>query len=181
MNNKIKQSKENIYYLIDLKSKDNMIIYHSLKERFDYCLSNKEEFENNIFNDIKDFIGQYDFIVYPESSSKFIENIVKKFEIKKIKVNKRKINEVIKFCENLNLQKKEKESHLERLHKMKDVFKINQMKANQRLKYESVIFEDVTIPKGKGIIIDDSLFSGTTYRGLISVVGKLDFLSIFSK
>jgi hypothetical protein len=177
----IKSNKENIYYLIDLKSKENMIFYHSLKGRFDYKIQNKDVVEQDIYEKIKDFVLQYDYIVYPESSSNFIENIVNKFNINKFKVKKRKIEDVISYCETLNLQKKEKESHLEKITSMGSVFKINKMKANQRLKYEKVIFENITLPEGKGLILDDSLFSGTTYRGLISVAGKLDFLAIFSK
>lgn len=64
---------------------------------------------------------------------------------------------------------------------MKDVFQINKMKATQRTKYESIIFEDVNLPEGKGLLIDDSYFSGTTYRSLIEKTGEIDFLAIFSK
>ena len=170
-----------MYYLIDLKSKENMQLYHSVKGRFDYKIDNKNEFIKETQEKLKCFLSDYDFVIYPESSSTFIDDILSVIDIEKLKVKKRSIKSVLMFFEKLNLQKKEKESHLERLLNMGDVFKINHMKANQRLKYENVIFEDIQIPEGRGIIVDDSYFSGTTYRGLISITGNMDFLAIFSK
>lgn len=178
--NKINENNR-MNFLYDLKSKENMHLYYAFKGRFDYTIEDKAQKIKLIQDSIKDFLNKYDFIVYPESSSKFIEEVIEVFEIKKIKVNKRSIESAIKYFEGLKLQKKERESHLEKLMSMKDVFQINKMKATQRNKYESIIFEDVNLPEGKGLLIDDSYFSGTTYRGLIEKTGEMDFLAIFAK
>jgi hypothetical protein len=178
--NKINEN-DRMNFFYDLKSKENMRLYYGFKGRFDYVIDDKSQKIKFIQDNIKEFIRKYDFVVYPESSSKFIEEIIEVFDIEKVKVKKRSIESAIKYFESLKLQKKERESHLEKLMSMNAVFQINKMKATQRNKYESVIFEDVNLPEGKGLLIDDSYFSGTTYRGLIAKTGEIDFLAIFAK
>jgi hypothetical protein len=169
------------FYLIDLKSKESMHLYYGLKGRFEYKVDNREEVIKFIQSSIKDVVDAYDYIVYPESSSSFLADVVKGFDKPTVLVKKRSIESVMEFFETLPLQKKERESHLERLNSMGPTFKINLMKSTQRVKYEQVIFETVALPEGKGLVIDDSHFSGTTYRGLMAATGNLDFLAIFSK
>lgn len=93
-------------FLYDLKSKENMHLYYAFKGRFDYAVEDKDQKIKLIQDSIKDLINIYDFIVYPESSSKFIEEVIEVFEIKKIKVKKSSIESAIKYFEILNLQKK---------------------------------------------------------------------------
>ncbi len=125
--------------------------------------------------------NQYDYIVYPESSSDFIENIVLMTGVQAIKAYKNDIDVIKNITNSMNLQKMERASHLERIQNMGDTFKINALKATQRNKYEPYLFKPITIPVGKGIIIDDSLFSGTTFRALENVTGIKNWFAIFSK
>lgn len=169
------------FYLIDLKNKESMHLYYGLKGRFEYKVDNRSDVIASIQKSIEEIVNGYDYIVYPESSSSFLSEVVKGFDKPTVLVKKRSIESVMSFFDTLPLQKKERESHLERLKSMGPTFKINLMKSTQRVKYEQVIFESVVLPEGKGLVIDDSHFSGTTYRGLMATTGNLDFLAIFSK
>lgn len=88
---------------------------------------------------------------------------------------------ILDITNNMKLQKMEKNSHMERIKNMGETFKINALKATQRNKYIPYLFKPATIPEGKGIIIDDSLFSGTTFRALENITGIKDYFAIFSK
>lgn len=174
-------SNGSVHHLIDLKSREAMHLYYGLKHRFEYTVENREEVVKTIADDIRDFVLQYDFVVYPESSASFISDVLYKIDIPTYQVVKNSIENVRVFSNTLNLQKKERESHEERFALMGPKFKINQMKSTQRVKYEAVIFDKLDLPKGRGLIVDDSHFSGTTYRALVTVTGIRDFLAIFSK
>lgn len=160
-----------------------MITYHKAKERFGQTIENRDEFIKNISFTIKKYLNDndYDFIIYPESSSDFIEKIVNLTGIPSIKVYKNDIDVILNITNSMKLQKMERWSHIERIKNMGKTFKINALKATQRNKYEPYLFKPVSIPDGKGIIIDDSLFSGTTFRALEKVSGIKNWFAIFSK
>lgn len=170
-----------LHHLIDLKSRDAMHLYYGLKNRFEYKVENREEVVKAIADDIRVFILQYDFVVYPESSASFISDVLSHINIPQYQVVKNSIENVREYSRTLNLQKKERESHEERFALMGPKFKINQMKSTQRVKYEDVIFDKLELPSGRGLVVDDSHFSGTTYRALVSVTDVHEFLAIFSK
>lgn len=174
-------SNGSVHHLIDLKSREAMHLYYGLKNRFEYKVKNREEVVKTIANDIREFVSQYDFVVYPESSASFINDVLNQIDIPTYQVVKNSIENVREFSSTLNLQKKERESHEERFALMGPKFKINQMKSTQRVKYEDVIFDKLDLPEGRGLIVDDSHFSGTTYRALVTVTGIQEFLAIFSK
>lgn len=168
--------------MIDLKTHEGMILYYSLKERFEYRLDDRQAMIENIAQAIAPYIQDYEHIVIPQSSSDFLECLLnachKEFQI----IPKNDIPTIIDFANSLSLQKKERASHLERISSMENGFKINLMKATQRVKYESVLFQNTPIPQtAKGLIIDDSCFSGTTYRALKHIAPNYDYLSIFAK
>lgn len=168
-------------FFIDLKTKEGMHLYYGIKERFEYRLDDREQVISDIARFIKKFTFGYDNIYIPQSSSDFLiklmENLGVKFEI----IYKNKIENVIAFQETLPLQKKERKAHQERFKEMGEFFKINLMKANQRRYYHSVIFDKIPFKPGKNLVIDDSCFSGTTFKGIKEQLSEFDFISIFSK
>lgn len=102
-------------------------------------------------------------------------------DVMTIKAYKNDIETLFNITNSMKLQKMEKHSHLERIKNMGETFKINALKATQRSKYEPYLFKPIDIPKGKGIIMDDSLFSGTTFRALENITGIKNWFAIFSK
>ena len=97
-----------------------MITYHKAKERFGQTIENRDEFIKNISFTIKKYLNDndYDFIIYPESSSDFIEKIVNLTGIPSIKVYKNDIDVILNITNSMKLQKMERGSHIERIKNM---------------------------------------------------------------
>lgn len=158
-----------------------MHLYYGMKEKFEYTVENRDEVLKNIQDALMPLAADYDYVVMPESSSSFLGEVIGSLGLPVTKVQKNSLEAVKAFSDTLPLQKKERQAHHERFLEMGDVLKINKMKASQRIKYESVLFAPVSLPTGRGIIIDDSHFSGTTYRALKAIAPDCDFLAIFAK
>lgn len=168
-------------YVFDLKSKRNDAFVLCIKNKHGHIMEDRDIFIKNIVNEIKDFVNEYDFIVYPQSSNDFVESVVIALNKNSIIVYKNSIEDILNNIDGLNLQKSEKNSHLERISNMDGAFKINSLKATQRRKYESLLFKKTKIMEGKGLIIDDSCFSGTTFNAIKLATGVTDCLAIFAK
>lgn len=168
-------------YFHHLALKDDMHIYYSFKERFEYRFENREKEIKVLAQKIKPCVADFDFIVYPQSSSNFLKMIVKDLDKLSVEIPKNTKEDVINYIKTLSLQKKELASHLERLEQMQESLKINGFKASQRDKYEAILFKRVDLPYGKGLILDDSCFSGTTMRALKTVIPDCEYMAIFSK
>lgn len=171
-------------FIYDLKTRENMRLYYASKERFGEKLIDKSQFISDVSHKIRSLIQQekYDFLVIPESSKDFIENIAKQIGIPYFVIKKNSVDFITNNIEDLKLQKAERSSHLVRIEAMDRTFKINILKANQRRKYKDLLFEKTPLSHlGKGIILDDSLFSGTTYEGLKGATGIEDYIMVFSK
>lgn len=173
----------NFSYLIDLKSKENMHLYYATKNRFEYQLVNRDDFYQNIVDAIQDKISGYDYIIVPESSQSFISTIAKKMNKTVYTIHKSSKEFIVQNISELKLQKAELKSHLERIGEMEGSFKINAMKSNQRRKYLNLLFKkpDIDFSVGKGIIIDDSYFSGITIDSIKKITNTSDVLVIFAK
>lgn len=124
----------------------------------------------------------YDYVIYPESSSAFLEEVLSQCKIEKHKILKNKKEEIVAKIDMLKLQKKEKQSHLKHIAEMDETFKIRMLKLNQRKRYYPYLFKNESVVlKGKGFILDDSCFSGTTFDALEFLYGKHDLFAIFAK
>jgi hypothetical protein len=170
-----------VHHLFDLKTKDMMHIYYAAKNRHGRSLDDREAFIAQVIHQLHEHVTGYDFVVCPQSSSDLIERIVTGIGAPFIIVEKNSIEYLRAKVDSLGLQRAEKGSHLERISNMEDSFKINSLKATQRVKYEDFLFKKTDVPQGVGLIFDDSCFSGTTFRALRSATGATSFLSIFAK
>lgn len=168
-------------YLVDLKSRDGMHLYYGCKLRHGKVLSDRNAFIGYVTNEIKAFVAQFDFVVYPESSSDFLARVVSELGKPAVVVMKNGPEYMLSLHDGMNLQKGERASHVSRISEMGNAFKINALKASQRDKYEPHLFMSTQVPVGRGLIIDDSCFSGTTLRAMRLASGVQDFLAIFSK
>lgn len=174
--------KISVNYLYDLKSKENMRLYYACKERFGETLPDREAFISQVTNELKEKLSGFSTIVIPQSSNDFIFRIASGLKKHLIIVKKNSIEKIIEEIPSLKLQKKEKDSHFERITQMQGSFKINALKANQRKKYQYILFEKIEVPeKETSIILDDSCFSGTTKEALSQATGVSNFMFIFSK
>lgn len=164
----------------NLNSRDGMHLYYAVKERFGRKLDNREQFIKDTADKLKPLLIGYSNIVIPESSNDFIEEVIKNTGIRYVVIKKNSIDTIKNHVNSMNLQKKERETHLHRIEEMGSTFKINALKANQRKKYMNILFEKQDV-KDNSIIVDDSFFSGTTLTALELVTGCEDGICIFSK
>lgn len=170
-----------IKYIIDLKEKDNLRKYYALKDRFEEKIENRERFIIEVAEKIILLTNNYEHIVIPESSCSFVEDVVKLTNKKYTILKKNSKDYLFNILMNLNIQKKERESHIERFKDMGNSFKINKLKANQRKRYINDLFENVNFEDEKSIIIDDSCFTGTTFLAMKKSTNIEDAIFIFSK
>lgn len=175
------KSSNDIHYLIDLKSKEAMNLYYGCKLRHGKTIPDRDGFINQVAGEIKAFTDAFDFIVFPQSSSDFIQRVAVAQGKPCITVEKNDVAFLLALVDGLGLQKAERASHVARIGEMGESFKINALKATQRDKYEPHLFKPVVVPEGRGLIIDDSCFSGTTVRALRAATGVHAFLAIFAK
>lgn len=167
--------------IYSLQSKEGMHLYYSAKERFDRFLNDRENFILQTAKILKERIKDYDNVIIPESSNNFIESVIKNTGKPYIIIKKNNLDYIISNISTLGLQKKEAESHLQRMSLMGETFKINSLKSNQRRKYLSLLFNKTIVLGNNNIIIDDSCFSGTTINAIKEATGCKTALCIFSK
>lgn len=165
--------------IYDLKIRENMILYFSLKEKHGYSLPNRDEMISIISLELENKIYQYDHIFIPESSSDFLYKVVE-LTGKSFSVVFKNDKEYIKSkIPEFNLQKAERISHEKEIEFM-DGFKINELKANHRKHYIPHLFKTQQ-SVNNSIIVDDSNFSGCTRQALIKSTGTTNYIAIFSK
>lgn len=158
-----------------------MHTYYSFKERFEYRFEDRDKEIALLASKVQPILAEFDFIAYPQSSSNFLKKLVEYLKVQSIEILKTPFTEIVDYIKSLPLQKKEKQSHLERLEQMGVAVKINGFKASQRDKYIPILFKRVELPADKGLILDDSCFSGTTMKALKSVAPECEYLAIFAK
>lgn len=165
-------------HLITL-DKDSKRTYFAVKERYGEQLADRTAFISEVTARLKAPLLAFDTIVIPESSNDFIFRVASGLEKPVIVVYKSTKEQILEKVDTLPLQKMEKESHLKRINEMKNGFIIRDMKANQRVLYESFLFQRTTVPENS-VLLDDSCFSGTTFRALEKATSCKNCFAIFS-
>lgn len=159
-------------------------MYYALKKRQGYDLPDKNAFISEVSDIVSKHIASsgYDYVICPESSTDFLNVILSQCNVQVHWVPKNTKDDIVSKIDTLKLQKREKQSHLEHIAEMDETFKMRGLKLNQRKKYYQYLFKNKHLDlKGKGVIVDDSCFSGTTFKALEFLYGKHDLLAIFAK
>lgn len=162
----------------DLKLRENMILYFSLKNKHGYSLQNRDEVLDRISSELD--LGTYDCIIIPQSTSDFLEQICVRQNKKYLILEKNCIEYFKELAGTLGLQRAELKSHLDRMNEMGDNFRINLLKATQRKRYIPYLFKTISAPENS-ILLDDSNFSGSTKEAMKISTGISNYISIFSK
>lgn len=162
----------------DLKLRENMILYFSLKNKYDYSLPNRDEVLDRISSELD--LSTYDCIIIPQSTSDFLEQICIRQSKKYLILEKNSIEYFKELAGTLGLQRAELKSHLDRMDKMGDNFRINLLKATQRKHYMKYLFKSTSCPINS-VLLDDSNFSGTTKEAMIYSTSISNYISVFSK
>lgn len=162
----------------DLKDRENMILYFSLKNKYGYSLKNRDEVLDRISFELD--LSSYDCVIIPQSTSDFLEQICLRQNKKYLILEKNDLQYFKELACTLGLQKAELKSHLDRMNEMGDNFRINLLKATQRKRYIPYLFKTISVPENS-ILLDDSNFSGSTQEAMKISTGISNYISIFSK
>ena len=170
--------------MYSLEDKKYLDLYFSIKNR-EYAKQMDKNELKNITQEIYEsldyaFFNSFDIIVIPESSSDFILNIVKKLNINYYILEKNSKEYIYRKLSSMKFSRQELESQKLRINKMENSFKLNRIKSNQRLKYIDILFKKPSIDlDGKILFLDDSSFTGNTYKAAQSKVNLTDDYYIF--
>ncbi len=154
----------------DLKLRENMILYFSLKNKHGYSLPNRDEVLDRISLELD--LSTYSSIIIPESTSDFLEQLCIRQKKKYYILQKNNIEYFRKLAGTLGLQRAELKSHLDRMDEMGDNFRINLLKATQRKRYIPYLFKNI-VPEPNSILLDDSNFSGSTKEAMKFSTGTI--------
>lgn len=146
------------------KNKHNrvMVEYESFLERTAECIRGLQGFE----------LGGSDLIIYPQSSMGLARNICGVMPWVDFQIPKRTLAEIQACVADMDLMKDERASIHARLAEMQGGFQIHKMKANQRKRFEPLLFNPDSFPKviGKNVlVVDDSAFTGSTVKALADI------------
>lgn len=151
-----------------------------MKHKYDCVLLNPDIFKADVRNALKPF--NYDVAIYPQSSNGFAQFMAESIAPTTIRLEKNTLEDVQTAIKGLKWSRIELESQLDRMAEMGDEFRINLIKANQRHRYIPYLFKKVDVPTGRVAIVDDSLFTSTTMKAMISATEcEADIFVAFSR
>lgn len=171
----------------DITTKETLNEYFKFKEKYNYKFNQKEleDFLQSITSKILKINKEkkYKTVFIPQTSNKNLIKLAKLIaeNIYIVKKNKKEI--IIKELNTQKFQKKEKEALLKSI-ESKEVIKIAEIKGNQRKRFIDILFEDIeeNISMENTLLLDDSAFSGFTYKALKSKLpNTTKDIVIFSK
>ena len=144
-------------------------IYFALKNKHGYVLTNRDEFEAHLQEQIKTLSMQFDKLVIPESRHSFLTNICS--HIENVLVLRKNSKEHIceKFLQSQKWSKDEIKSAQSQWRDMPGGFEINKIKSNKRQFYEPFLFEKKRV-EGRVLLLDDFKRSGSTMRAMTNAL-----------
>jgi len=167
-----------ILYLLNLEKDNNLNLYFSLKNKHNLSIKEKEkdEFIFKIRNEIKKHVKNIDLIIFPESKSNFLKNVIGSLKIEHLELKKNSKEFIQERLVEMDFSKQEMKSQLIRLKKMGSTFQIHKIKSNQRKKYYPYLFKktNANLENKKIIFIDDSIFSGSTLKSAKFTINSIE-------
>lgn len=144
-------------------------IYFALKNKHGYVLTNRDEFEAYLQEQIKTLSMQFDKLVIPESRHSFLTNICS--HVENVVVLRKNSKEHIcdQFLGAQKWSKDEIKSAQSQWRDMPGGFEINKIKSNKRQFYEPFLFEKKRV-EGRVLLLDDFKRSGSTMRAMTNAL-----------
>ena len=169
-------------YIYNINKDENLNLYFSLKGKHDLNISEdeKNKFINEVSKKIKELSLSFDTIIYPESSSDLIEKVAVSLNKDIIVIKKNSLSTIRSILTDMKFSKQEMSSQIKRISEMTESFKIHKIKYNQRHKYAEYLFEKIELKdEEKTLFIDDSYFSGSTFKAIKSIYPEISGIFIF--
>lgn len=144
-------------------------IYFALKSKHDYVLTNRDEFEAYLQDQIKKLSIHFDTIIIPESRHSFLTNICSYIENIGVLSKNSKEHICENFLKSQKWSKDEIKSAQAHWRDMPGGFEINKIKSNKRQFYEQFLFEKKRV-EGRVLLLDDFKRSGSTMRAMTNAL-----------
>jgi hypothetical protein len=162
-------------YLYDTKIKENLNLYFSFKDKYEYKMTQEKLF--SIKQKLMSNVDKFDVIVYPETKGEYLKDIALYLAKELICVQKNSILDIKEMVLNQQMMKSEKASLMMAIDSMKDSFQINKIKANQRKRFINLLFKKTKLDKNKKtLFLDDSIFGGMTFTALLKSIENIEEL-----
>lgn len=125
-------------------------------------------------------INSYDVVLMPDTKNECFKQIAEKLNIPKVVFKKNNKEYVLEKLAEQKMMKDERKKLFDNINAMEDV-KIGLVAANQRMRVAKLLFNINTNLEGKKILfIDDSVFTGSTFKAISEVVNIKEAFVLFS-
>lgn len=186
----IQNTQQHFSFLYNIQQREWLELYFALKNRYDYSLSQKQL--EQITQDLLQAVAEeaYDCVIIPQSTNMFLPDIAQQIAPKVITLEKNSKEDMFACLQQQKFMKAEKEKLFKAMEQM-DTIRINQIAGNQRNRFIPCLFKQVgfdiqqVLQQGKTLVLDDAIFSGTTFLAMLYQIEKFKTdshkLALFSK
>ena len=166
-------NKQSIHTYFQMKCKNNL--FFSLEEKQIFIQNTKKEIE--LFLQDK----KPDYIIFPETTNQCFIEIIQSLNIPSIALEKRNKTEILSLLDAQKMMKQERQKLNNAIQQMNDI-KIGLIAANQRQRIANILFKPIsTIQNKKLVFLDDSIFTGHTFKAIQQQYHIQDTLVLFSQ
>ena len=172
-----------VNYLFET-DKESIKTYYKMKCKNNLFFTEEEKvnFISTVNEQLKNFLEQkeFDCILIPETKNECFKEIVKNLNYQTVMIRKRSKEEILTNLESQKMMKAERKKLVDNIMQMEDV-KIGLVAANQRERVANVLFEDIESIKDKKVLfLDDSVFTGSTFKAIVNKFKVIDTVVLFS-
>lgn len=172
-----------VNYLFET-DKESIKTYYKMKCKNNLFFTEEEKvnFISTVNEQLKFFLEQkeFDCILIPETKNECFKEIVKNLNYQTVIIKKRSKEEILTNLESQKMMKAERKKLVDNIMQMEDV-KIGLVAANQRERVANVLFEDIESIKDKKVLfLDDSVFTGSTFKAIVNKFKVIDTVVLFS-
>lgn len=155
-----------------------------MKNKLHYSFNEEEKalFVENIVQKIKEHysLDNYDVLLIPDTQNECFKQIVEKLNMPTVVFKKNSKEFVLEQISQQKMMKDERKKLVDNISSMQDI-KIGLIAANQRMRVAKLLFNISTNLENKKVLfMDDSVFTGSTFKAISEVVNIQEAFVLFS-
>ena len=148
-----------------------------MKNKLHYSFNEEERtlFVDNALKQIKEHynLQEFDVVLIPDTKNVCFKQLVEKLNMPIVVLNKNSKEYVLEQLAQQKMMKDERKKLVDCINGMQDI-KIGLISANQRMRVAQLLFNVTSNLEGKKVLfMDDSVFTGSTFKAINQVV-KID-------
>lgn len=155
-----------------------------MKNKLHYSFNEEEKalFVENVLHQIKNHydLDNYDVLLIPDTQNDCFKQIVEKLNMPIVVFKKNSKEFVLAKLAEQKMMKDERKKLVDNINDMQDI-KIGLISANQRMRVAQLLFNVNGNLSGKKVLfMDDSIFTGSTFKAINQVVKVSEAFVLFS-